>query len=162
MLTFYFASKHYFSSLNTFVRKGKDPEPDPDPYLWLMELDSDARDQRNVRILRIRIRFRIRISNADRNCADGLCWKFFLFKKIFYVMAIFIFIWRIYSWRVYFRTKYKWICRVRRLRRCGILPAWATGGPSLLAKYRLVGSSLPGFLAEFLCTTYCIISFPSQ
>ncbi len=23
--------KHYFSPLNTFMRKGKDPEPDPDP-----------------------------------------------------------------------------------------------------------------------------------
>jgi hypothetical protein len=24
--------KHYFSLLNTFMRKGKDPEPDQDPY----------------------------------------------------------------------------------------------------------------------------------
>ncbi len=35
--------RHYFSPLNTFMRKGKDPdlepEPDPDPYLWLMDLD---------------------------------------------------------------------------------------------------------------------------
>ncbi len=34
---------HYFSSLNTFMRKGKDPDPnpdpDPDPYLWLMHPD---------------------------------------------------------------------------------------------------------------------------
>ncbi len=29
--------RHYFSLLNTFMRKGKDPEPDPDPYLWLMD-----------------------------------------------------------------------------------------------------------------------------
>jgi hypothetical protein len=25
--------KHYFSLLNSFMRKEKDPEPDPDPYL---------------------------------------------------------------------------------------------------------------------------------
>jgi hypothetical protein len=25
--------KHYFSPLNTFMKKGKDLEPDPDPYL---------------------------------------------------------------------------------------------------------------------------------
>ena len=33
--------KHYFSPLNTFVRKGKDlePDPDPDPYLGLMDPD---------------------------------------------------------------------------------------------------------------------------
>jgi hypothetical protein len=24
--------KHYFSPLNTFMRKGMEPEPDPDPY----------------------------------------------------------------------------------------------------------------------------------
>ena len=35
---------HYFSPLNTFMRKGKDPEPDPDPYLWLMDPDSDPGD----------------------------------------------------------------------------------------------------------------------
>ncbi len=28
--------RHYFSPLNTFMRKRKDPEPDPDPHLWLM------------------------------------------------------------------------------------------------------------------------------
>ncbi len=31
-LKFYFV-KHYFSPLNTFMGKGKDPQPDPDPYL---------------------------------------------------------------------------------------------------------------------------------
>ncbi len=31
--------KHYFSPLNTFMRKGKDPDPEPDPYLWLMDPD---------------------------------------------------------------------------------------------------------------------------
>jgi hypothetical protein len=31
--------KHYFSPLNTFMRKGKDP--DPDPYLWLMDSNPD-------------------------------------------------------------------------------------------------------------------------
>jgi hypothetical protein len=25
--------RHYFSLLNIFMRKGKDPEPDPDPYI---------------------------------------------------------------------------------------------------------------------------------
>jgi hypothetical protein len=25
--------RHYFSPLNTLMRKGKDPDPDPDPYL---------------------------------------------------------------------------------------------------------------------------------
>ncbi len=25
--------RHYFSQLNTFMMKGKDPEPDPDPHL---------------------------------------------------------------------------------------------------------------------------------
>ncbi len=29
--------KHYFSPLNIFMSKGKDPEPDP--YLWLMDPD---------------------------------------------------------------------------------------------------------------------------
>ncbi len=31
--------KHYFSPINTFLRKGKDPDPetDPDPCLWLMD-----------------------------------------------------------------------------------------------------------------------------
>jgi hypothetical protein len=29
--------RHYFSPLNTFMRKGKDP--DPDPHLWLMDPD---------------------------------------------------------------------------------------------------------------------------
>ncbi len=29
---------HYYSPLNTFMRKGKDPEPvDPEPYLWLTD-----------------------------------------------------------------------------------------------------------------------------
>ncbi len=31
--------KHYFSLLNTFMRKGKDPDLEPDPYLWLMDPD---------------------------------------------------------------------------------------------------------------------------
>ncbi len=26
--------KHYYSLLNTFMRKGKDPAPDPDPQHW--------------------------------------------------------------------------------------------------------------------------------
>jgi hypothetical protein len=30
--------RHYFSPLNTFMRKGKDPEPVPDPYLLIMDL----------------------------------------------------------------------------------------------------------------------------
>ena len=30
--------KHFFTPLNTFMRKGKDPEPDP--YLWLMDSGS--------------------------------------------------------------------------------------------------------------------------
>ncbi len=34
--------RHCFSSLNTFMRKGKDPKPDPDPYLWLMDTDPDG------------------------------------------------------------------------------------------------------------------------
>jgi hypothetical protein len=29
--------RHYFSPLNTFMRKGKDP--DPDPYLWIIDPD---------------------------------------------------------------------------------------------------------------------------
>ena len=31
--------RHYFSPLNTFMRKGKDTEPEPDPHLWLMDPD---------------------------------------------------------------------------------------------------------------------------
>jgi hypothetical protein len=31
--------RHFFSPLNTLVRKGKDPEPDPDPHLFLMDQD---------------------------------------------------------------------------------------------------------------------------
>ncbi len=31
--------KHYFSLLNTLMRKGKDPNPDPVPYRWLMDPD---------------------------------------------------------------------------------------------------------------------------
>jgi hypothetical protein len=33
--------KHYFSPLNTFIRKGKDPELDPDPHLLLVDPDPD-------------------------------------------------------------------------------------------------------------------------
>jgi hypothetical protein len=34
LLKVYFATrKHYFSPLNTFMRKEKDPDPEPDPYL---------------------------------------------------------------------------------------------------------------------------------
>ncbi len=33
--------RHYFSPLNTFMRKGKDPDPVSDPYLWLMDPDTD-------------------------------------------------------------------------------------------------------------------------
>jgi hypothetical protein len=29
--------RHFFSPLNTFMIKEKDPEPEPDPYLWLMD-----------------------------------------------------------------------------------------------------------------------------
>ncbi len=36
-------SRHYFTLLNTFMRKGKDPEPDPepdpDPHVRLMDPD---------------------------------------------------------------------------------------------------------------------------
>jgi hypothetical protein len=31
--------RHYFSPLNTLMRKGKDLEPDPDPHLFLMDPD---------------------------------------------------------------------------------------------------------------------------
>ncbi len=34
-------SNHYFSPLNTFRRKGKDPYPLSDPYLWLTDPDAD-------------------------------------------------------------------------------------------------------------------------
>ncbi len=34
--------KHYFSLLNTFMRKDKAPQPDPDPYFWLMDPDPDT------------------------------------------------------------------------------------------------------------------------
>jgi hypothetical protein len=40
VLKFYFV-KHYFSPLNIFVGKVKDPEPDPDPYLRLIDTDPD-------------------------------------------------------------------------------------------------------------------------
>ncbi len=36
---------HYFSPLNTIVRKGKDPVLDPDPYLWLMDPDPEHWEQ---------------------------------------------------------------------------------------------------------------------
>ncbi len=36
--------KHYFSPLNTFMRKGKDP----DPYLWLMDPDPDPYGQKHA------------------------------------------------------------------------------------------------------------------
>ncbi len=32
-------SKHYFSLLNTFMRKGKDPAPELNPYIWLRDPD---------------------------------------------------------------------------------------------------------------------------
>jgi hypothetical protein len=32
-----FFCKHYFSPLNTYMRKGKDPDLEPDPYLWIMD-----------------------------------------------------------------------------------------------------------------------------
>ncbi len=45
--------KHYFSPLNTFMRKGKDPDPDPDPdlYLWLTDPVPDPGGKKNIRIL---------------------------------------------------------------------------------------------------------------
>jgi hypothetical protein len=33
--------RHYFSPLNTFMRKGKDPEPEPDPHLLRMDPGPD-------------------------------------------------------------------------------------------------------------------------
>ncbi len=33
--------RHYYSPLNTFMRKGKDPEPERDPYICLMDPDPD-------------------------------------------------------------------------------------------------------------------------
>jgi hypothetical protein len=42
--------RHYFSPLNTFMRKGKDPESDP--YLWLI---NRIREAKNMWIMRIRI-----------------------------------------------------------------------------------------------------------
>ncbi len=36
---FIFKSFTYFSPLNTFMRRGKDPDPDPYPYLWIMDPD---------------------------------------------------------------------------------------------------------------------------
>ncbi len=34
--------RQYFSQLNTFMRKGKDPGPDPYPHLWLTDPDLGA------------------------------------------------------------------------------------------------------------------------
>ncbi len=44
--------KHYFSPLNTFMRRGKNPEPDPEPYLWLFPFGSGSGSGRpkNMRI----------------------------------------------------------------------------------------------------------------
>jgi hypothetical protein len=60
--------RHYFSPLNTFMRKRKDPEPDlePDPYLWLM--NPDAGDQKTWGS----IRFRIRIPNTEFYPHEGM------------------------------------------------------------------------------------------
>ncbi len=43
--------EHYFSWLNTFMRKGKDPELDPDHdlYLWLMDPDPDPESPKTCR-----------------------------------------------------------------------------------------------------------------
>jgi len=49
--------KHYFSPLNTFMRKGKDPDPDP----YLVTNRSGSGRPKNMRILRIRIQ----IPNTD-------------------------------------------------------------------------------------------------
>jgi hypothetical protein len=35
----FLSCRHYFSPLNSFMRKATDPEPDPDPYLWQMDPD---------------------------------------------------------------------------------------------------------------------------
>ncbi len=42
---------HYFSPLNTLLRKGKDPEPDPHP--WLMDPVPDPGGPKAIRILRL-------------------------------------------------------------------------------------------------------------
>ncbi len=47
-----FFGKHYFSPLNIFMRKGKDPEPDP--YFWLM--DPDPGRPKNLRIPKTALR----------------------------------------------------------------------------------------------------------
>jgi hypothetical protein len=43
---FSFFQALFFSSLNTFMRKGKDLDPDPDPYLYKIRI----RDAQNMRI----------------------------------------------------------------------------------------------------------------
>ncbi len=48
--------KHYFSPLNIFMRKGKDP----DPYLWLKDPDPNP----GAKNMRIRIHIRILIPNT--------------------------------------------------------------------------------------------------
>ncbi len=58
--------KPYFSSLNIFVKKAKDP--DLDPYLWQKDPDPDTR-----------IRFLIRIPNT----AKKYCFELKDLKKIF-------------------------------------------------------------------------------
>ncbi len=54
--------RHYFSPLNTFMRKGKDP--DPDPYIWLMDLEPDPGGLKTCGYCRYGFGFRIWISNT--------------------------------------------------------------------------------------------------
>ncbi len=68
--------RHYFSLLNTFMRKGKDPKPYLDPYLWLY--GSGSGRPKNMLILRIRI---------PNTASNLLC----MYWKILAIFWLFIF-----------------------------------------------------------------------
>ncbi len=56
---------HYFSQLNTSMRKGKDLEPDPDPYQ--VPLTNESRSYGSGRPKNMRILFRIQIPNTAKS-----------------------------------------------------------------------------------------------